>query len=443
MKNMVKLSMVTFAAISGLLYSSNVLASEVTKEGTEVSVKQPEIDVTRQDDTFYTKIDVKVSTAIPDDITINQGDTMTMPLPKELELETTYDFPVNAPDGEPVGQATANATTNTVTTVFNDYFQKKPLNKSISWTMRTQINREVVKDEGTMHLDFKGTVVDVKTGSKGDTNLNEELYKWGRQDKDDASVVHWVARVNYRKANLKGVHVHDTWDSSQEYVPGSMIVNYLHSANPWTLAYTADPSFVKIREDGFDAEVGDLDKVVTFEYSTRSKDRSIIPTNTFTVQAQDYFLQHEVNYKWADGSGEADGKNKPKDKVKPKEFEPKKEEKKKTENVVVKPKPEDKPNPKEDTPKPPAPEVEKPKAEPKEEPKKPEPKPKETPKPKEEKPTPKPEVKETPKPTETKKVLPKTGSDDHVVKILAGLGFGILIGVIAFMTGGTKSRKKG
>lgn len=179
MKNMFKLSMVTFAAISGLLYSSNVLASEVTKEGTEVSVKQPEIDVTRQDDTFYTKIDVKVSTAIPDDITINQGDTMTMPLPKELELETTYDFPVNAPDGEPVGQATANATTNTVTTVFNDYFQKKPLNKSISWTMRTQINREVVKDEGTMHLDFKGTVVDVKTGSKGDTNLNEELYKWG------------------------------------------------------------------------------------------------------------------------------------------------------------------------------------------------------------------------------------------------------------------------
>ena len=39
MKNMVKLSMVAFAAISGLLYSSNVLASEVTKEGTEVSVK--------------------------------------------------------------------------------------------------------------------------------------------------------------------------------------------------------------------------------------------------------------------------------------------------------------------------------------------------------------------------------------------------------------------
>ena len=35
MKNMVKLSMVTFAAISKLLYSSNVLASEVTKEGTE------------------------------------------------------------------------------------------------------------------------------------------------------------------------------------------------------------------------------------------------------------------------------------------------------------------------------------------------------------------------------------------------------------------------
>ena len=249
--------------------------------------------------------------------------------------------------------------------------------------------------------------------------------------------------MNYRKASLKGVHVHDTWDESQEYIPGSMIVNYLHSANPWTLAYTADPSFVKIRKDGFDAEVGDLDKVVTFEYSTRSKDRSIIPTNTFTVQAQDYFLQHEVNYKWADGSGEADGKNKPKDKVKPKEFEPKKEEKKKTENVKVKPKPEEKPKPKEDTPKPPAPEVEKPKAEPKEEPKKPEPKPKETPKPKEEKPTPKPEVKETPKPTEPKKVLPKTGSDDRVVKILAGLGFGILIGVIAFVTGGTKSTKKG
>ena len=52
-------------------------------------------------------------------------------------------------------------------------------------------------------------------------------------------------------------------------------------------------------------------------------------------------------------------------------------------------------------------------------------------------------MKETPKPTEPKKVLPKTGSDDRVVKILAGLGFGILIGVIAFVTGGTKSTKKG
>lgn len=94
MKNTIKLSAIAFAAVSGLLISNHVLASEVTKDGTEITVTEPTVEVQKQGDSFYDKVDVTVKTDIPDDVEINQGDTLTMPLPQELELETNYEFPV-------------------------------------------------------------------------------------------------------------------------------------------------------------------------------------------------------------------------------------------------------------------------------------------------------------------------------------------------------------
>lgn len=312
MKKGIKLSAIAFAAVSGLLVSNHVLASEVSKNGTEITVTEPTVEVQKQGDSFYDKVDVTVKTDIPDDVEINQGDKLTMPLPQELQLETNYNFSVTNNEGAEVGQATANAKENNVTTVFNDYFKEHPLNKSISLNLQTKINSEIVREEGKMNLNFSGTIVEMESGSKGDTNPNEELYKWGYQDKEDPNVVHWVARINYRKATMNRVSVSDTWDNEARYVPGSMKISYLHSANPWTYAWPGNMDMLSVRENGFDYYVGFLNNVLVFEYSTRYATQATVPVNTIKVTANDYWIEHKVEYKWVSGSGTADGKNRPK-----------------------------------------------------------------------------------------------------------------------------------
>lgn len=311
MKNTIKIT-ASMVVLAGLLIAPSVLASEVSKNGTEITVTEPTVEVQKQGDSFYDKVDVTVKTDIPDDVEINQGDTLTMPLPQELQLETNYEFPVTNNEGTEVGQATAKAKENTVTTVFNDYFKEHPLNKSISLNLQTKINSEIVREEGKMNLNFSGTIVEMESGSKGDTNPNEELYKWGYQDKEDPNVVHWVARINYRKATMNRVSVSDTWDNEARYVPGSMKISYLHSANPWTYAWPGNMDMLSMRENGFDYYVGFLNNVLVFEYSTRYATQATVPTNTIKVTANDYWIEHKVDYKWVSGSGTADGKNRPK-----------------------------------------------------------------------------------------------------------------------------------
>lgn len=48
MKNTIKLSAIAFAAVSGLLISNHVLASEVSKDGTEITVTEPTVEIQKQ-----------------------------------------------------------------------------------------------------------------------------------------------------------------------------------------------------------------------------------------------------------------------------------------------------------------------------------------------------------------------------------------------------------
>ena len=52
MKNTIKLSAVVFATISGLLISNHVLASEVAKNGAEITVTEPTVEVTKSEDSI-------------------------------------------------------------------------------------------------------------------------------------------------------------------------------------------------------------------------------------------------------------------------------------------------------------------------------------------------------------------------------------------------------
>lgn len=66
MKNTIKIT-ATMAVLAGLLIAPSVLASEVSKNGTEITVTEPTVEVQKQGDSFYDKVDVTVKTDIPNE----------------------------------------------------------------------------------------------------------------------------------------------------------------------------------------------------------------------------------------------------------------------------------------------------------------------------------------------------------------------------------------
>ena len=394
-----------------LLTAPSVLANEadtvVTKDDTTIRVQNPSVEVTTSDDTIYADVDVKVNDIqIPDDISINKGDSITVGLPQELKLVNNYTFPVNNNEGTEVGTATADKDKNEVTTVFNDYFESHPLNKTFSLDIKTNWNVEKVKEDQQVALDFNGRKVETTTGKAGVIGKDETLMKWGGEDAEHPGEIVWAMRVNYAKKDLVNVKVADTWDENQEYVKDSFKMVAVESNNPWKEKESEATKIAPVfHTNGFTWSADKLSDQLYISYRTKVIKQAERYLNSVVLSADNFNSQYrDVPYQFVTGSGKADGENKPKVEDKKPEEKPKEDPKPKEETPKEEPKkPEDKPKeepkPKEETPKE---DPKKPEETPKEEPKKPEDKPKEDPKKPEDKPKEEPK-----KPEDKSKVTPK------------------------------------
>lgn len=301
---------------STALISDHVFADVTKAEGsTELVATDPEVTVTKSDDTIWSEVNVNIKTDIPDEVQINQGDTMTFNVPNELSFETNYNFPVYNSTGESeVGNAEVKAAENTVTTTFNNYFAEHPLDKSITLNLNTRINREVVQPDTKHEISFNGTVVELNAGSKGVEPTDEALYKYGWQDKDDPSVVNWTARINYKKSYMENVNISDTWSDDQEYVENSLKFYYVKSVDPFVYDAPATDALAnaKLRANGFDTNLAKIDKQTLYiEYKTKLKQLEYNPTNKINVSWDGGGTGFDAETKLVGGSGHADGKTRP------------------------------------------------------------------------------------------------------------------------------------
>ena len=301
-----------------LLTAPSVLANEadtvVTKQDTNITVQNPSVEVTTSNDTIYADVDVKVNDIqIPDEITINKGDSITVGLPEELKLVNNYTFPVNNNEGTEVGTATANKDNNEVTTVFNDYFESHPLNKTFSLDIQTQWNVEKVKDNQQVALDFNGRKVETTTGKAGVIGKDETLMKWGGEDAEHPGEIVWAMRVNYAKKDLVNVKVSDTWDENQEYVKDSFKMVAVESNTPWkekeSEATKISPVF---HTNGFTWSADKLSDQLYISYRTKVIKQSERYLNSVVLGADNFNSQYrDVPYQFVSGKGKAAGEHKP------------------------------------------------------------------------------------------------------------------------------------
>ena len=301
-----------------LLTAPSVLANEadtvVTKEDTNIIVQNPSVEVTTSNDTIYADVDVKVNDIqIPDEITINKGDSITVGLPQELKLVNNYTFPVNNNEGTEVGTATANKDNNEVTTVFNDYFESHPLNKTFSLDIQTQWNVEKVKENQQVALDFNGRKVETTTGKAGVIGKDETLMKWGGEDAEHPGEIVWAMRVNYAKKDLVNVKVADTWDENQEYVKDSFKMVGVESNNPWKEKESEATKIAPVfHTNGFTWSADKLSDQLYISYRTKVIKQAERYLNSVVLGADNFNSQYrDVPYQFVSGKGKADGENKP------------------------------------------------------------------------------------------------------------------------------------
>ena len=301
-----------------LLTAPSVLANEadtvVTKQDTNITVQNPSVEVTTSNDTIYADVDVKVNDIqIPDEISINKGDSITVGLPQELKLVNNYTFPVNNNEGTEVGTATADKDKNEVTTIFNDYFESHPLNKTFSLDIQTQWNVEKVKENQQVALDFNGRKVETTTGKAGVIGKDETLMKWGGEDAEHPGEIVWAMRVNYAKKDLVNVKVADTWDENQEYVKDSFKMVAVESNDPWKEKESEATKIAPIfHTNGFTWSADKLSDQLYISYRTKVIKQAERYLNSVVLGADNFNSQYrDVPYQFVSGKGKADGENKP------------------------------------------------------------------------------------------------------------------------------------
>lgn len=277
---------------------------------TEIKVENPDVKVTAGPDRFR-PVTVEYKTKFDDSLKINSGDKVTFNLPQELNLQTSYNFDVKGTEGNVVGKATASVETNNVTTVFNDYFTKRPLNKSMQLSLMTVWNKEKVTgtDTTTYDLNFNGTIVSTKVDKDGVPDPQEIVTKWGTQNGD---TINWAGRVNYKKANLTNVTITDKWDDNQEYVPGSLKARLVSSIDPWTEISDIPKENIEFKSNGFVIKLPTLNDIVSLEYDLKVKDLSKNPINNLRIQADNNVdWNKDIEVQIARGEGNVEGENKP------------------------------------------------------------------------------------------------------------------------------------
>ena len=141
--------------VLSLVTLTTVFANEVTQYTLNTEVKVDGKPLTA--DTKITTgrvLEATNSLTFPDSQAINAGDTLTLDLPKELELVTKLEFPILNPDGQKVGDAVTDPSTGKVTITFTDYFSKNYKDKVMSLKYSVRPNAKTWTDSGNYTFKF-------------------------------------------------------------------------------------------------------------------------------------------------------------------------------------------------------------------------------------------------------------------------------------------------
>ena len=290
----------------------------VTKTDTTINVENPNVQVDFPNGNGkYSPFKVEYKDIqIPDDVPVNEGDKVTLTLPKEVTFQTDYDFDVYNPNKEVIGHAATNLKAGNVVTTFNNYFQNNPLNKRMSLKLDAKWT-DVVTPGKPVTINFNGTVKTFEIADGNPIPTDELLSKWGWQDKNDPQIINWTLRLNTARKVLNNAILSDTWSNNQQFVDGSQNIYFVEDPLDWTVIDHSAKDYLEswnVRADGFDAKFKEFNRIMYIGYQTRLKTAvkdSTNPTNKAELVAVDAGAKSTSKVQLVGGRGDASGENKP------------------------------------------------------------------------------------------------------------------------------------
>ena len=290
----------------------------VTKTDTAINVENPNVEVTFPNGNGkYSPFEVEYKDIqFPDDVPVNEGDKVTLTLPKEVTFQTDYDFDVYNPAKEVIGHAATDLKAGNVVTTFNNYFQNSPLNKRMSLKLDAKWT-DVVTPGKPVTVNFNGTVKTFEIADGNPIPTDELLSKWGWQDKNDPQIINWTLRLNTARKVLNNAILSDTWSNNQQFVDGSQNIYFVEDPLDWTVIDHSAKDYLEswnVRADGFDAKFKEFNRIMYIGYQTRLKTAvkdSTNPTNKATLTADSSTSNSNSKVQLVGGRGDASGENKP------------------------------------------------------------------------------------------------------------------------------------
>ena len=291
--------------------------TSVVKNGDTITVENPNVQVDFPNGTGkYSPFEVEYKDInFPNDMAINEGDKVVTELPKEIGLQTSFDFDVYNNENI-VGKANADAQARKITTTFNNYFQNNPLNKKMSLKFDAKW-LDIVEPGKPVTVNFNGTVKTFEIADESPLPSNELLSKWGSQNKKDPQIINWTLRLNTARQVLEYAKLKDTWSDNQEFVEGSQNIYFVEDPIKWTGIDFSAKDYLEswnVRADGFDAKFKEFNRIMYIDYQTRLKTAvkdSTNPTNKAELVAVDAGAKSTSKVQLVGGRGDASGENKP------------------------------------------------------------------------------------------------------------------------------------